>query len=450
MRGACCRYKQIKKLPLDTQPMNIALLHNYYQQRGGEDSVFEAEMRALQERGHHVVPYIVHNDEVQSYSAAQLAVATVYNRKSYTALRSLFAAENIDIVHCHNTLPLLSPSAYFAAQAMNIPVVQTLHNYRLLCPNALFFRGGVVCEDCAGKFFAFPAVQHKCYRGSRTASLAVAGTTALHRALGTYSHRVTRYIALTEFAKAKFIASGMNAGQIVVKPNFAEISQAPHLGEAFFDNTSSASNDEALKQIRTHLAEFGSEYAVYLGRLSPEKGIMRALEVWRELARSHPACRLVVIGSGPLEETAKDFCRANNLHSVRFVGQKAPDDALSILRAARFLIFPSQLYETFGKAIVESYACGTPVVASGLGAMAEIVRHGETGFSVRPYDDVQEFVRCAAALLNLPAAEYLAMRRRAVAEYEQHYTKDVNMQRLEEIYADALRATEQRLPAKKS
>lgn len=435
--------------------MNIALLHNYYQQRGGEDSVFEAEMRALQERGHRVVPYIVHNDEVQQYSAAQLAIATVYNQKSYTALRSIFAQENIDVVHCHNTLPLLSPSAYFAAASMNIPVVQTLHNYRLLCPNALFFRDGLVCEDCAGKFFAMPAVQHKCYRGSRAASLAVAGTTALHRLLGTWEHRVTRYIALTEFAKEKFIAQGMNAEQIVVKPNFAEISHAPHFGEAFFgealfDTHSSTSNDNALQQIHQRLAEFGAQYAVYLGRLSPEKGIMRALEVWRELAHSHPACTLVVIGSGPLEETAKDFCRVHSLDSVRFVGQKAPEEALSILRAARFLLFPSQLYETFGKAIVESYACGTPVVASGLGAMAEIVRHGETGFSVRPYDDVQEFVRCAAALLDLPAPEYLAMRRRVVAEYEQHYTKEVNMQRLEAIYADALRSREQRLSAKKS
>jgi glycosyltransferase involved in cell wall biosynthesis len=393
--------------------MNIAILHNYYQHRGGEDTVFEAEARLLAERGHRVIPYALRNDDVQNYSALQLARATVYNPATYTALQNLFRSESIDVVHCHNTLPLISPSAYFAANDAGIPVVQTLHNYRLLCPNALFFRNGGVCEDCLGKMFALPAVQHKCYRGSRTASLAVAGMTALHRMIGTWDKRVTRYIALTEFAKAKFIEGGLNADAIVVKPNFVEMDAGVGKGNG---------NEQGM-------------YAVYLGRLSPEKGIMTGLAAWKELQASQPQLQLLVIGEGPLEQEAKDYCSTQGLDTVRFLGRKTLQEALEILKEARFLLFPSLLYETFGKAMIESFACGTPVIASRLGALAEVVEHGKTGFHVE-VGNVADIVQRVGNMATLPDAAYQQMRHAARLEYEAKYTVEANMRYLEKIYSD--------------
>lgn len=391
--------------------MNIALLHNYYQHRGGEDTVFEAEARLLTERGHRVITYPVHNDNVTRYSTLRLAAATVYNRDTYTALQSLFRKESVQIVHCHNTLPLISPSAYFAANDAGIPVVQTLHNYRLLCPNALFFRNGGVCEDCLGKSFALPAVQHKCYRGSTAASLAVAGMTAIHRALGTWQNRVSRYIALTEFAKAKFIEGGLNSERIVVKPNFVEIDVGIGTGQG---------NE------RGH-------YAVYLGRLSPEKGIMTALQAWKRVQEQHPKVHLFVVGVGPLEQAARDYVAAQSLDSVSFLGQMELQAVLELVKEARFLLFPSLLYETFGKAMIEAFSCGTPVIASRLGALAEVVRHGETGFHVEA-GNTEEIASRSVELLMMQEGSYQSMRNAARREYEQKYTVQANMQLLEKIY----------------
>jgi glycosyltransferase involved in cell wall biosynthesis len=396
--------------------MNIALLHNYYQHRGGEDTVFEAEARLLEERGHHIVRYVVHNDDIQHVSRLRLATATVYNGATYTALQTLFRKENIDLVHCHNTLPLISPSAYYAANDADIPVVQTLHNYRLLCPNALFFRNGDVCEDCLGKAFALPAVQHKCYRGSASASLAVAGMTALHRALGTWQRRVARYIALTEFAKAKFIEGGINADTIVVKPNFVEIDAGIGAG---------------------HGNATDGQYAVFLGRLSPEKGIMTALAAWKELGYIHGSVKLLVIGAGPSEEEARAYCSAHSLDTVRFLGQQPLQAALEILKEARFLLFPSLLYETFGKAMIEAFACGTPVIASRLGALAEVVEHGRTGFHVEAGNVWDIALKCSQ-MLGLTEESYAVMRQSARKEYEAKYTMQANMRLLEEIYREVL------------
>lgn len=403
--------------------MNIAILHNYYQHRGGEDTVFEAEARLLKERGHRVIPYAVHNDDVQNYSPVRLAAATVYNRETYTALQTLFRKESVEIVHCHNTLPLISPSAYFAANDAGIPVVQTLHNYRLLCPNALFFRNGGVCEDCLGKPVALPAVRHKCYRGSTAASAAVAGMTALHHALGTWQNRVSRYIALTEFAKNKFIEGGLNADKIMVKPNFVELDVGVGQGGGN--------------------AEYG-EFAVYLGRLSPEKGIMTAVQAWKEISRQYPTFQLLVIGEGPQEAEVRTYCSAHNLDSVRLLGRKTLQEALELLKEARFLLFPSLLYETFGKAMIEAFSCGTPVIASRLGALAEVVSNGTTGFHVE-VGNVQDIVQKSASMLALPDAVYQQMRYAARQEYEAKYTVQANMRLLEEIYTDIITSSDSKI-----
>lgn len=393
--------------------MTIALLHNYYQYRGGEDTVFEAEARLLEERGHRVVRYAVHNDSVSAYSQLQLARATVWNPDSYKALVALFRAEKPNVVHCHNTLPIISPSAYQAANDMGIPVVQTLHNYRLLCPNALFFRDGHVCEDCLGKTFAVPALRHKCYRGSMPASAVVAGMTAWHRLAGTWENSVSRYIALTGFARAKFIEGGLPEGKIVVKPNFVET-------DIGFASTSETKN-----------------YALYVGRLSEEKGLMTALEAWQLLGLSSAEQEFHIIGDGPLEEEARAFVERHNLDSVRFLGRKTSLEALHAMKFARMLIFPSLLYETFGKSMIEAFSGGTPVIASRLGALAEVVVDGRTGFHFA-VGSAENLASCIERMNALSSAEYETMRCAARTEYETHYTAEANMQLLERIYAECL------------
>ncbi len=384
--------------------MTIAVLHNYYQYRGGEDSVFEAETALLEARGHRVIRYTVHNDAVNGRSALWLAQATVWNRETYAALQDLFRRENPDVVHCHNTLPLLSPSAYTAANDAGIPVVQTLHNYRLLCPNALFFRDGHVCEDCLGKSIALPGVRHKCYRESTAASALVAGMTALHRFWGTWDKSVTVYLALTDFARRKFIEGGLPAEKIFIKPNFVE-----------------------------HDAGIGSgtgDYALYVGRLSPEKGAMTLLEAWKQLPSTMP---LVIVGDGPLQTTMAEFIALNGLTNVSLIGRKTMPEVMELMKGARCLVFPSTLYETFGKSMIEAFACGTPVICSRLGAMQELVEDGVTGF----HFTVSNTANLAAklhAMWQMPQTEYAQMRQNARHVYEQRYTAEQNMAQLEEIY----------------
>jgi glycosyltransferase involved in cell wall biosynthesis len=404
-----------KPLPILLYPyfMTIAVLHNYYQHRGGEDTVFEAEARLLEERGHRVIRYAVHNDSVGGYSQLQLARATVWNPETYKALTALFRTEKPDVVHCHNTLPIISPSAYTAANDAGIPVVQTLHNYRLLCPNALFFRDGHVCEDCLGKTFALPAVVHKCYRGSMPASAVVAGMTAWHRMIGTWEKRVSRYIALTEFARAKFIEGGLPKEKIVVKPNFVET-------DAGFAEAPDTRN-----------------YALYVGRLSKEKGLMTALEAWRLLDSNTSAQEFHIIGEGPMEEEARAFVAQHSLDSVRFLGSKPFSEVLETMKIARMLLFPSLLYETFGKSMVEAFSGGTPVIASHLGALAEVVSDGRTGFHFA-VGNAQNLAECIQRMNALSPQEYAIMRRAARAEYEAHYTAEANMRLLENIYADCI------------
>lgn len=400
------------------KPLTILVAHNYYQLRGGEDAVFEAECNLLSSRGHRVIPYVVHNDDVQHYSALQLARATLYNTHTAGELAKLFRQERPDVLHVHNTLPLLSPAAYFAAHAARIPVVQTLHNYRLLCPNALFFREGRVCEDCLGKPVALDGVRHRCYRGSAAASAVVAATTAAHRVLGTWSRRVTLYIALTEFARRKFIAGGLPAERIVVKPNFVELNT-----ELIF--TSESRND-----------------ALYVGRLSAEKGAMLLLQAWKEArARGIDGMKgtLTIVGSGPLEAEMREFIEQHNLSSVQMLGQKPLPEVLALMERARCLVFPSELYETFGKSMVEAFACGTPVICSGLGAMQEIVRDGVTGLHCTPHstsDLAAKLLRC----WQMPDENYQAMRHAARVEYEARYTASLNGEILERIYAQAIAA----------
>jgi len=383
----------------------VLLSHNHYQQPGGEDQVFAAEGDLLEKRGHQVLRYTAHNDRIARMSRLALAKTTVWNSEAYREVRALIRRERPQVAHFHNTFPLISPAAYHAARAEGVPVVQTLHNYRLLCPNALFFREGRVCEDCLGKTVPWPGVVHACYRESRTASGTVAAMLTAHRVRGTWKETPDVYVALTEFARQKFIQGGLPAEKIVVKPNF--LSHDPGAGEGRGD------------------------YFLFVGRLSREKGVDTLLSAWERLGKGF---RLKVVGDGPL---APEVARAaERISGVEWLGRQTGDQVLGLMKDARALLFPSVWYEGFPMVFVEAYAVGLPMIASDLGSMSSLVDPGRTGLHFHPSDSRDLASQVEWASRN---PEKLGrMRAAARTEFETRYTASQNYRLLMDIYERAM------------
>ncbi len=349
--------------------MKVLTVHNHYQQPGGEDVVFEAERRLLSRHGHDVVVFEENNDSIQANSMSRsirLAARTIWSQVSYDKLADVIRRSHPDVAHFHNTIPLISPSAYYACHRMGVPVVQTLHNYRLVCPAGNFFRGHAVCEECV-EHTLLRSVRYGCYRQSRPATATVAAMLTLHRSRGTWDRMVDRYVALTEFARRKFRAAGLPAFKLAVKPNFVEAE--PGIG---FHSRS---------------------YALFVGRLTEEKGIATLLKAWDKV--SDIALRLA--GDGPMLQ---------------------------------------QLEQQIPMTIAEAYACGTPVIASRLGAMQEIVHDERTGLHFTPgdADDLARKVEWAWAHPD----EMREMGQNARAEYEAKYTPERNYKMLMNVYEQAM------------
>lgn len=386
--------------------MKIFAVHDYYQQPGGEDRVFEAERDLLRSRGHEVVTLTEHNDDIPGMTRLTLAARTFWSRRTYRRARDLIRRERPDVVHVHNTLPLISPSVYHAAHSEGVPVVQTLHNYRLLCPMAQLFRAGSICEDCLGRRLAWPGIRHACYRGSRTATASVAVMTAAHRALGTWSRKVDLFIALTEFARSRFVAGGLEPSRVAVKPNFVD--PDPGVGEG------------------------GGGYALFVGRLSPEKGVDVLLRAWERLGGEIP---LEILGDGPLAGRVRDA--ASNLRGVEWRGRASRAGVLQRMKQADLLVFPSVWYEGFPVTIAEAFATGLPVVASDIGGLGELVRDRETGFLAPPGDAVglAETVREARS-----APDRLRSIRGSCREtFGSRYSGEVNHRHLIQLYQSVAR-----------
>jgi glycosyltransferase involved in cell wall biosynthesis len=391
--------------------MKLLLAHNHYRIAGGEDVVFRREGELLRSAGHDVLEYVRQNSEISKdgiLSSMRAAMRTFWAWDTAQEMRSLLRSVKPDLVHFHNTFPLISPAAYYVCQEEGVPVVQSLHNPRLLCPAATLHREGRTCEDCLGRTFAWPGVVHACYHNSRSQTAVVAGMRAFHSVLGTWKEQVDAYIVFTKFFREKFIAAGIPREKIFVKPHFLNA-------------------DPGMKHLR------GGDYALFLGRLAPEKGVLTLLKAWRTLKH----IPLQVAGQGQLEKEVHEFQQDHAW--VRTLMYFPHKELFDLIKGARFLVWPSEgYYETFGLVAIEAFACGTPVIASSSGAMKELVEDRITGLHFEPgnADDLADKVEWAWTHPH----EMETMGSAGRAEYLSKYTAAGNYEALMEIYHRAIRA----------
>lgn len=402
------------------QKKRILIVHNAYKIPGGEDSVVANELQLLRDAGHEVTLYQKNNAEMDSYSLFQkllLPLRSIYSRKTYREVRALIREHRIDLVHVHNTLLVISPSVYDAARSLSVPVVQTIHNYRLLCPNALFLRDGQICQDCLSHGLR-QSVKHACYRGSRSQTLIVSLMLAYHRRRGTY--RRLSYICLTDFNREMLLRLSvrgkplLSPAQIYVKPNFTADPGVP-----------------------IPYAE-REPYFLFASRMDASKGIFVLLRAWEQYEQNaaHPK-ELVLCSTGPEEDAVRSYIQMHALSHVRMLGQLTHEDVITKMRYALAVCLPTQWYEGFPVTIAESFACGTPVIGSNIGNVGTLVTHGETGLTHAPAD--------ADALANIflqwdPSSETVqAMSERARKTYEDAYSPEKNLEMLTKIYNNVLR-----------
>jgi glycosyltransferase involved in cell wall biosynthesis len=381
--------------------LNILLLHNYYLQPGGEDVVFANEAGLLESHGHTVIRYRMHNEQVSQAGTLSIVAKTLWNRDVHSEIRKLIRDNAVDICHCHNTFPLISPSAYYAARDEGVPVVQTLHNYRLLCPKAVLYRDGRVCEDCVGSI-PWRSVWHACYRDSRPASAVTTLMLTAHRIAGTWQSAVDVYIALTEFCRTKWIDTGLPADRVVVKPNFLLDDPGPGRG--------------------------GGGYALFAGRLTEEKGVRTLLQAWTKVTRP---VALKIAGTGPLAAEVAAAAASNS--RIEYLGAVSRDRMIDLMSDAEALIFPSEWYEAGPMTIIEAFACGTPVIASQLGSAGCLIADGQTGFHFTP-GDAGSLARTVDSAWS-GTGKLQQMRTAARGTFEQEYTADHNYRRLMDIYS---------------
>ncbi|MEZ6031873.1 MAG: glycosyltransferase [Planctomycetaceae bacterium] len=389
--------------------MKVLMAHSCYQYRGGEDMVFEREASLLESNNVEVIRYEKHNHDILDRGRIRAASRAFWNSGVYREVRELIRQHRVDVVHITNMMPGLSPSIYRAARSEKVPVVQSVHNFRLAgCLNGFFLRDSKVCCECSGQRFSWQGVLHGCYRNSRSQSLVAAASLALHRMINNDLQGIAAWIALTDFSRDELIRSGLPGDRIYVKPNFLEQNIEPGAGSG--------------------------DYAVFAGRMSQEKGIMTMIRAWKILQDRGVAPPLKIVGDGPLLHEA--VADAAHLPVVEFTGQLANDQTLNLLKSARCLIVPSEWYEVFPLVILEAYASGTPVIASGIGNLLSLVQDGSTGWHFRAGDaaDLADVVERAFS----DASFGTTMRAAARRSYEQIGGRNENFRQLSSIYQKAI------------
>ncbi|MFT2007810.1 glycosyltransferase family 4 protein [Pontibacter sp. 13R65] len=388
--------------------MRILIIHNHYKQVGGEDTVFFAEAALLEKHGHEVEKFAFSNNNVVSaLDKVQAALGVVYNPKSARLIRDKMQEFKPDVVHVHNFFPLVSPAVFSVCQQLGVPVVMTLHNYRLVCPSALLFYKGKVQTENINQVFPVKAILNKVYRESAFQTASVVLATGVHKLLGTWRNKIDRFIVLTPGAAALFQNSSLRPkpGQLVVKPNFTE-----DLGTG---------------------ASQRNNYFLFVGRLTPEKGVETLLK-----AHQLKPFPLKIIGDGPLADKVAAYAAKHA--EVEYLGFQKRDRVVQELKQAKALIFPSEWHETFGMTIVEAFSTATPAIAAEIGGAAHLVQERYNGLLYAPGQAAMLAEKVQQLQQDEALANTLAIGARA--SYEQHYTPQANYDLLINIYQEVISA----------
>lgn len=398
--------------------MKILMVHNYYgsENPSGENLAFDEERNMLRNRGHNVLEFTRHSDEIRSQGAWGLvkgALSTPWNRKAAYELRQMVAHFKPDVVHAHNTFPLISASVFHSI-GPQVARVLTLHNYRLFCPAGSCLREGSICTDCLDTRTTWPSIRHGCYRDSRIATLPLALSVELHRAAGTWSQQVDAFIALSEFQRRLMVSAGLPSDQMHVKPNFYPGNPA----------------------VRPWHKRQG--YVVFAGRLTQEKGLKSLLLAWRAWGADAPELRLVGDGNlkSELEQFSKDL-------PVRFLGQLPSTETFEQIAAAHLLVLPSESFEGFPMVLREAFAFGTPVAVSRLGPLPSIVEENNNGVLFEPCNPESILTVVRNAWEAPHELERLAIGARK--SFDSLYNVDSNYRSLIKVYENAIDVSRRRM-----
>lgn len=380
--------------------LTILMVHNYYQLPGGEDTVVANEKALLESHGHTVILYTRNNSEIKEFNLIQklcLPISSIFSLRTYREVKHMIKKYHVDMVHVHNTLSLISPAVYYATLHCKVPVVQTLHNYRMLCPGGILYRDGQICEDCLERGYSC-AFKHKCYRNSRIQTLVSILILQFHQWTGIYQK--LNYICLTEFQKKKMCRC-LPEERLFVKPNFT--------------NTTEEKGNEQEKR-----------FYVYVGRMEKEKGVWLLLEAFEQLKE----VPLVLIGTGTEEAAIKSWLEEKQMNHIHYLGLKK--NVKEYLMQSKALIMPSQCYESFGMTVIESFSCGVPVIVNDLGSLPDFMNNRITGLVFKK-NDAESLKEQVLYMENHP--EFV---KRAGEEaymlWKENYSEESNMEQLEQIY----------------
>ncbi|MBI1387559.1 MAG: glycosyltransferase [bacterium] len=394
--------------------MKILQLHCRYQKGlGGEDAVVDHERNLLESRGHEVRLLLGENASIEAshiWGKFTGCVEGIWSRRSYRAALHAIEEFRPDVIHVHNTFVALSPSVMWAARRCGVPLVMTLHNYRLVCAATVLTRGGATCQLCIGRL-PWPALLHQCrFKNSRLIGLAIVLNQLVHRALGTWRRTVDATIVLSEFARSIMIRSGLPAERVYVKPNFTE----PH---------------EALRAPESQrMNRF-----VFIGGLDRNKGVDLLIEAW--ILASPPGWSLILIGEGPEGEWLRDATRERG--DIEWRGRLDHDDALREASSSRFLVLPSRSYEGCPMTVLEAFSLGVPVIVPHHGPFPDLVDEGRNALPFTP-NDAASLAETLKRATRMNADERRLMSEAALEAYQDRFAEEANYQQLMAIYQAAI------------